>query len=222
MFEKLFTPEVKSTLVAAAFRDISGMLQQSAKMFDVSLAALLDNDDLEVDLEDMDDVVDEGERMVRRTILEHLSVNPQQDLVASLVLASMVQDAERIGDFARGLAELLPMAKSRREGPFADELRALAGRTRPQFEVTEKAFVDDDVELARQVIGEPRRAQTRFDGLHRATRRERLEPRHGDRLRDRGPNPPPHFRAPRQHRPPPSCNRTTGFVTATRTYRVAQ
>lgn len=154
MFEKLFTPEVKSTLVEAAFRDISGMLRQSAKMFDVSLAALLDNHDLDVDLEDMDDVVDEGERMVRRTILEHLSVNPQQDLVASLVLVSMVQDAERVGDFARGLAELLPMAKSPRGGPFADELRALAGRTRPQFEVTEKAFVDDDVELARQVMAD--------------------------------------------------------------------
>ena len=49
-----------------------------------------------MDLDDMDDVVDEGERMVRRTILEHLSVNPRQDLVASLILVSTVQDADTI------------------------------------------------------------------------------------------------------------------------------
>ena len=64
----------------------------------------------------MDDVVDDGERMVRRTILQHLTVNPQQDLVASLILVSMVQDAERIGDFARGMAELIDLARSPREG----------------------------------------------------------------------------------------------------------
>ena len=49
-----------------------------------------------VDLVEMDDVVDEGEREVRRTVLEHLSMNPRQDLVASLILVSIVNDAERI------------------------------------------------------------------------------------------------------------------------------
>jgi phosphate uptake regulator len=128
------------------------MLQQSARMLDHSLAALLENQELAVDLDDMDDVVDEGERMVRRTILEHLSVNPQQDLVASLILVSMVQDAERIGDFARGLAEEVALAESPRQGPIADELSELAGRLRPLFEVCERAFRKDDVEQARRVI----------------------------------------------------------------------
>jgi phosphate uptake regulator len=94
--------------------------------------------------------------MVRRSILQHLSVNPQQDLVASLVLVSMVQDAERIGDFARGLAEIVGLGKSRREGPFAEELRSLAGRVRPLFEESERAFREDDAERARQVIAQHR------------------------------------------------------------------
>ncbi|MDH3744362.1 MAG: hypothetical protein OES47_04590 [Acidobacteriota bacterium] len=152
MFERLFGSGKPSTLVEAAFRDITTMLQQSARMLDLSLGALLDNQELEVDLEEMDDVVDEGERMVRRSVLQHLSVNPSQDLVASLVLVSMVQDAERIGDFARGLAEVVALAKSRREGPFADELRGLADRIRPLFERCEKAFREDDVDHARQVV----------------------------------------------------------------------
>lgn len=152
MFQQLFGAGKTSTLVAAAFEDVSTMLQQSAKMLDHSLAALLDNQELQVDLDQMDDVVDEGERMVRRTILEHLSVNPRQDLVASLILVSMVQDAERIGDFARGLGELVSLAKSPREGIFADDLKALATRLRPMFEVCEEAFRRDDSEKASRVI----------------------------------------------------------------------
>jgi phosphate uptake regulator len=152
MFQRIFGTGGKSTLVEAAFKDVSTMLQQSAKMLDHSLAALLENRELDVDLEHMDDVVDEGERMVRRTILQHLSVNPQQDLVASLILVSMVQDAERIGDFSRGLGELVGLAKQPRQGAPAENLRQLAGRLRPMFEVCERAFRSDDVDLAREVI----------------------------------------------------------------------
>jgi phosphate transport system protein len=154
MFKQLFGSGKRSSLVEAAFEDVSRMLQQSAKMLDLSLAALLENKSLDADLENMDDVVDEGERMVRRTILEHLSVNPAQDLVASLILVSMVQDAERIGDFARGMGELVTLAGSPREGVHADELRSLATRLKPMFEMSETAFREDDSELAQRVVNE--------------------------------------------------------------------
>ena len=153
MFRQLFGPAAKSKLVEAAFRDVSGMLHQSLRMYDHALTALLDNAPLEVDLENMDDIVDEGERMVRRTILAHLSVNPRQELVASLVLASMVQDAERIGDFARALGGLSSLAKAPREGAWAEDLRALAERIRPQFDRCEQAFREDAGDLARDVMG---------------------------------------------------------------------
>ena len=152
MLKKLFGLRRPSALIEEAFRDVSRMLQQAARMLDHSLAILLDNRELEVDLEGMDDVIDEAERMVRRSILEHLSVSPRQDLVASLILASIVQDAERIGDFARGLAEVAALAKGPRDGPFADELRALALRVRPLFEQCEEAFREDDGEMARALM----------------------------------------------------------------------
>ena len=152
MFERLFARQRRSTLIDAAFRDISEMLRQSQAMLDLALAALLDNRPLEVDLNAMDDAVDEGERMVRRSVLEHLAVNPQHDLVASLVLASMVQDAKRVGDFGRGIAELVPLARGPRSGPFADELRRHAERLRPLFALTEEAFVADEPGKARQVM----------------------------------------------------------------------
>lgn len=153
-FTQLFNPVAPSSLVTSAFADVSGMLQQSSRMLDHALEVLLDNKPLSLNLEDMDDMVDDAERRVRRTILQHLAVNPQQDLVASLVLVSMVQDAERIGDFARGLVELVKMARAPRSGPYADELRQAAARLRPLFALTERAFREADVDEARQVVRE--------------------------------------------------------------------
>ncbi len=149
MLKKLFGLNKPSSLIEEAFRDVSRMLQQAGSMLDHSLALLLDNRALEVDLEEMDEVINETEREVRRSILAHLVVSPREDLAASLVLASIVQDAERIGDFARGLADIAALAKSPREGPFVEELRSLAERVRALFEQCEEAFRDDDVEKSR-------------------------------------------------------------------------
>ncbi len=152
MLKQLFGLGRPSTLIEAAFRDVTTMLQQAGRMLDLSLAILLDNQEPKVDLERMDDVIDEAERMVRRSILEHLNVSPRQDLVASLILASIVQEAERIGDFARGLAEIAALAKGPRSGPFADRLRTLAVRVRSLFEQCEEAFREDDSVMARAII----------------------------------------------------------------------
>lgn len=151
-FKQLFNPGSSSPLVESAFADVSQMLRQSEEMLSHALAFLLENQALSVDLEDMDDLIDEAERRIRRTILQHLAFNPKQDLVASLVLVSMVQDAERIGDFARGLVELVRLAHSPREGPFADELRSIAERLHPLFAVCERAFRLADANEARRVI----------------------------------------------------------------------
>lgn len=152
MFEGIFSGAQRSPLIESAFDDISDMLRHSARMLDLALASLLDNRPLERDLDAMDDPVDEAERMVRRSVLEHLSFNPRQDLVASLVLVSMVQDAERIGDFARGIGEIVPLAKGPREGPFADRLRRSADELRPLFGEAETAFREDDPDRARAVM----------------------------------------------------------------------
>lgn len=152
MFEGIFGGAKRSTLIESAFDDISSMLQRSGQMLDLALAALLDNQPLEHDLDEMDDAVDESERMVRRSVLEHLSFNPRQDLVSSLVLVSMVQDAERIGDFARGIGEIVPLAGAPRSGPFAERLRASARELRPLFGETERGFRDGDPERSRLVM----------------------------------------------------------------------
>ena len=167
MFKRLFGSGTHSSLIDAAFSDVSSMLAQSGRMFDLAVEALLDNRPLSADLEQMDDSVDEGERMVRRTVLQHLSVNPQQDLVASLVLASMVQDAERIGDFANGLGHLVGLAQSPREGPYRDELCEMVSDIRPMFQLCEEAFREDDPEKAKKVIKAHREVKKKLSAFRR-------------------------------------------------------
>jgi phosphate uptake regulator len=162
MFERLFRPATRSPLIDSAFRDIGQMLDQAQRMLDLALGALLEGKPLLVDLDELDDVVDEGERMVRRSVLEHLSFDPSRDLVASLVLVSMVQDAERLGDFARGIPELLPLARHPRSGPFCDELTALGRRLGPLFDLTKQAFVEDDPEKGRRVMATASELKTAF------------------------------------------------------------
>lgn len=151
MFGKLFGSE-GSTLIDTAFGEVSTMLLHSATMYDHARAALLDNQPLEHDLEALDDVVDAGEREVRRAVVEHLSLRPGQDLVPSLILVSIVQDAERLGDFSRGLAELLPLAKSERVGPIRDRLAEIGDEIRTLFDDCERAFREGEAADAAAVV----------------------------------------------------------------------
>lgn len=154
MLKRLFGTSTQSSLVESAFQQFSDMLKRASEMHDLAMTALLDNTELEVDLDQMDDAIDEGEASIRRAVLEHLSLNPSKDLVASLVLISMVQDAERIGDFARGLGDVPRLARHPRGGAFADDLRRIDARIRPLFDTCASAFHSDDSATARTVVEE--------------------------------------------------------------------
>lgn len=152
MFESWFGSEDSSQLVDAATRDFTRMLHDSRHMLELALGQLLENAELDVDLDRLDDRVDRGEQMVRRTVLEHLSFNPKHQLVASLVLVSTVQDGERIGDLARGVGDLAKLAHGPRTGPFAEDLLALGRRLLPLFESCAASFQSGDRARAEEVV----------------------------------------------------------------------
>lgn len=152
LIEKLFSPQSTSPLISSAFSDIEGMLSQSQRMLEIALATLIDNEELTEDLDRLDDAVDQGEQLVRRAVLQHLSVSPGDELVPSLVLVSIVQDCERIGDFARGLGDIAELASSDREGPFRDRLDTYRTNLMPLFERTSKAFSTGDSDQAGPVV----------------------------------------------------------------------
>ena len=74
----------------------------------------------------------------------------------SPILRASARGIARIGDLAGGLAGIAGLAKSPREGEFAESLRELAIRVRSLFDQCEEAFHDGNEELAHSLEGSHR------------------------------------------------------------------
>ncbi|MCP5110453.1 MAG: PhoU domain-containing protein [bacterium] len=84
------------------------------------------------ELRKQDVKINKLQRRIRKQVLFHLSVESNSmDLPYCLVLMSLVKDIERIGDYAKDLADLVPLTGN----PLpADELRAQLSEVRIQVE----------------------------------------------------------------------------------------
>lgn len=115
-------------LVGQALDDISAMIATGGQMMAAACGHLLDNEILDVDLPALDQTINDREADLRRALLEHLSLNPRKDLVFSLKLLSIVQEAERIGDLAKSLSEVAAIARAPRMGESVNPLRRARDR----------------------------------------------------------------------------------------------
>ncbi|MEP0546252.1 MAG: PhoU domain-containing protein [Rhodothermales bacterium] len=141
-------------LIDDALRAIDVMLEVSGEMLEASLACLLDNEALEMDLSARDAEVNQSEQEVRRLVLEHLAIDPERERIQSLILVSAVQEAERIGDLAKSLSAASTLADAPRLSPHAEPLRQLRDRLFHMLEDTRKGFVQADARAARRVMDE--------------------------------------------------------------------
>ena len=148
-------------LIQQCLDDMNVMLETTHEMFDAASAHLLDNEPLGVDPEAQDAVVNEKEQAIRRAVLEHVVIDPQHDLVFSLVLVSIVQDAERIGDLAKTMAETAALARRPRTGANVEALRDIRDHVGGMFETTRQAFIEGDAERAHRVMDDSRTTKAR-------------------------------------------------------------
>lgn len=139
-------------LIVRAVEDIAAMLDTSAEMFSEASSCLLDNQPVSVDLAALDERVNEGEQSVRRAVLEHVVAAPQDETSFSLLLVSVVQDAERCGDLAKTLAKVSDLADAPRMGDHVQALRVVRDRVRDAFPRARRAFVQGDSAEARVLM----------------------------------------------------------------------
>ncbi|MEA2037205.1 MAG: hypothetical protein U9O94_06855, partial [Nanoarchaeota archaeon] len=91
--------------------------------------------------------------MVKRKILEHLSVSQGQDVSGSLLLIGVVRSVERIGDLCKNILELSYLYKRALEsGPYAYRLIKAEQKINDMFSLTVQAFDEGDKEAANKVI----------------------------------------------------------------------
>ena len=149
MFKDILEARKRAGLLVDAFDEIISMLEKAQRMFGAAGQALKsDEGGANADINRDDRDINAGERLVRRLVLQHLSVNPQQDLSTSLVLISIVHDVERIGDYAKNLIELERWGALDADSACMDIQAAVA----PLFDQVLDALRREDAETARQVM----------------------------------------------------------------------
>ena len=154
MFREILSGEKRRTLVNDAIEEILAMLTRAEKMFAVVCRKMASTEaSSRDDVSQDDEEIHIGERMVRRMILEHLTLSPREDLPASLAIISVVHDVERIGDYCKSLIEIGQWDHvCSGNSQYLQMCRDLHEQIKPLFPRTLEALRENNVELARQVM----------------------------------------------------------------------
>ena len=152
----------RSHLLDLARQEIVTMMDKANKVFNMAWLTLTE-DKRDEQLIKLDRDINEGERMVRRLVIEHLTLNPEQDLPSSLTLVSIVHDVERLGDYAKSIAELADVSETRLTSDgLGLKCRDIHAKVEPLFQLAKEGIVEDSEEKAADVM-------TRHRALKEAT-----------------------------------------------------
>lgn len=101
----------------------------------------------------IDRKVNRLEKDIRRRIITHLSIQGNVDLPMSLILMSVVKDAERLGDYAKNMFEVSELLKDPLDRKiFEDLFGDMDKRILKEFAETRAAFINSDKETAMKVL----------------------------------------------------------------------
>jgi len=166
MFKELMRFWAKDDLLKQAFSDANKMLATVRDMFIMVSNSLLSGKPVQENIHKRDKEVNEMEREVRRKVLEHLSINPQQDIAAGLVLTSVVISIERIGDYSKNVKELVDLyQKEFSDVQYMMDLRQATRTVEDVFDLVAECFRDGDVDKARLAIDAHKTVRQACDGV---------------------------------------------------------
>lgn len=111
--------------------------------------------------------VNKLERKIRKQVIAHLSIaGNAADVPYSLLLMSLVKDVERIGDYAKNLAETLDVSGAiLPDDDTVAELREIRDGVEGVFEAVAEVFARSDEEEAVELIRQGRDMSHRCDAL---------------------------------------------------------
>jgi len=152
ILDSIFRDNNFPPLVSEASDEIHAMVKTGRNMFASATGYLLENEVLEDDLGKMDELINNGEQRIRLVVFEHLSLNPEQDLIYCLKLISIVNEAERIGDLAKSIAKVADLAKQPRMGRLVMPLREFRNTVLQMFMRLEEGFFGGNEDEAQLIM----------------------------------------------------------------------
>jgi len=155
MFKKLFSWWHEEVLLKEALEESAAALEKAGEMFCFAMDLLLGGIGEEQKIYDMDKEVNALQIDIRKKILGHLTINPEQDVMASLVLITIIVDIERIGDYSKNIAELRHMSAGKlANGRYVTEIKNIRQRIEVSLPVVKAAFMKADAEKAKGLLDE--------------------------------------------------------------------
>ena len=153
MFRNIFGFHKGKHFIEHVFQEFAEMLDDTEMMFKAVVGRLLDHLDepnLKARIYKLDGRVNSLERNIRKRVAEHLAVQPTVDVPASLVLMSVVKDAERLGDYVKNLYEVTELlAKPIDKALYEEYFGRMDADILTLFARARQAFVEEDEAKAR-------------------------------------------------------------------------
>tara|TARA_A100001037_G_C15043677_1_gene586726 strand:+ start:1 stop:666 length:666 start_codon:yes stop_codon:yes gene_type:complete len=157
MLKEFFSILKSDSLFEQALSECHEMLEIVHEMFNSSANSLRNpkTEEHPLNIYEMDKKINHFERDVRRKIMTHLTVNPQQDLSSGLVLVSVVIDIERMGDYTKNIYDLaVKYPEKLSTGKYEDAISKMEDDVKNYLNQTIDAFKNQDIELGRKLMEE--------------------------------------------------------------------
>ena len=154
MFKKFLDILKKPSLMKQAEEIVIDMLHISYDMFQYSMRIVIEKEKEKEDIYKNDQKLNQLQIKVRRDILEHLAINPAQDIIPSLILTTIVVDIERIGDYSKNLIELSHKYPKPLKGKYIEAIKYLEGKVQNNFKKLIDVYKEQDQELGSRIMKE--------------------------------------------------------------------
>jgi len=170
MFRKLIEILKKGDLMSQAIEESYDMFEKSVSIFEMIALYFMGKPLKEgFNVYKKDQELNKMERRIRKKMLEHLSINPKQNIIGALVLSTVIVHMERIGDYSKNIYELAEKNCHTKNCEYYEEAEALSTRLIPICKRAVEIYRNSEAEEAKNLIpvldGIKKECEKNIDGI---------------------------------------------------------
>jgi phosphate transport system protein len=152
----LWNDNEKQGIIGDSLDHFSKMLDLDKDLYiQVTDALFLGGDltNLKDDVYSKDREINKLEQLIRRKVITALATDASSaNITASLILMSVIKDAERIGDYAKNIFDVFNETSQLDKGPNYEALLEIRNKIMASFNDVKSAFAKSDTALARKLL----------------------------------------------------------------------
>ncbi len=155
MWENLIQVWKSDNLLEEAWNESFNMLDTTYKMFDEASTILRTGKkhSLTAEIRKRDKLVNQYMQDVRRKVLTHCSVQGSAELPGGLILATIVIDIERLGDYTKNVLDIIRYnPKPLNGGSYTKKLDSIEKAVKDEFLKTQKCIAESDEKASVKIL----------------------------------------------------------------------